>query len=56
MSHLRKCAGVNKPRKSLLTSEELDKELKEFAKFDLEAELKRLNTNVDLDKTFKLPE
>ena len=56
MSHLRKCAGVNKPRKSLLTSEELDKELKEFAKFDLEAELKRFNANVDLDKTFKLPE
>ena len=56
MSHLRKCAGVNKPRKSLLTGEELNKELKEFAKFDLEAELKRFNANVDLDKTFKLPE
>jgi hypothetical protein len=56
MSHLRKCAGVNKPRKSLLTGEELNKELKEFAKYDLEAELKRFNANVDLDKTFKLPE
>jgi hypothetical protein len=56
MSHLRKCAGVNKPSKSLLTGEELHKELKEFAKFDLEAELKRFNANVDLDKTFKLPE
>ena len=56
MSHLRKCAGVNKPRKSLLMGEELDKELKEFAKFDLEAELKRFNANVDLDNTFKLPE
>lgn len=56
MSHLRKCAGVNKPRKSLLTGEELDKELKEFAKYDLEAELKRFNSNVDLDNIFKLPE
>ena len=56
MSHLRKCAGVNKPRKSLLTGEELDKELKEFAKYDLEAELKKFNANLDLDKTFKLPE
>jgi len=56
MSHLRKCAGVNKPRKSFLTGEEFDKELKEFAKYDLEAELKRFNSNVDLDNIFKLPE
>ena len=56
MSHLRKCAGVNKPRKSLLTGEELHKELKEFATYDYEADLKRFNANVDLDKTFKLPE
>jgi hypothetical protein len=41
MSHLRKCAGANKPRKSLLTGEELDKELKEFVKYDLEAELRQ---------------
>lgn len=56
MSHLRKCAGVNKPRKSLLMGEELNKELKEFAKYDYEAELKKFNANVDLDNTFKLPE
>jgi hypothetical protein len=56
MSHLRKCAGVNKPRKSLLTGEELDKELNEFVKYDLEAELKKYNANVDLDNTIKFPE
>jgi hypothetical protein len=56
MSHLRKCAGVYQPRKSLLTGEELEKELKEFAKFDLEAELKKYNANLDLENTFKFPE
>lgn len=56
MSHLRKCAGANKPSDSLLTSEELDKELKEFSNYDIKAELKRFNATIDLDNIFKLPE
>ena len=56
MSHLRKCAGVSKPSKSLLMGEQLEKELKELGDYDIEAELKRFNSNVDLDNIFKLPE
>jgi hypothetical protein len=56
MSHLRKCAGVNKPSKSLLMGEQLEKELKELGDYDIEAELKRFNATVDLDNIFKLPE
>jgi len=56
MSHLRKCAGVNKPSESLSMSEQLEKELKEFSNYDIEAELKRFNATVDLDNIFKLPE
>ena len=56
MSHLRKCAGVNKPSKSLSISEQLEKDLKEFSNYDIEAELKRFNATIDLDNIFKLPE
>jgi hypothetical protein len=56
MSHLRKCAGVNKPSKSLLMGEQLEKELKQLGDYDIEAELKRFNSTVDLDNIFKLPE
>lgn len=56
MSHLRKCAGVNKPIKSLSMGEQLEKELKELGNYDIEAELKRFNATVDLDNIFKLPE
>ena len=56
MSHLRKCAGVNKPSKSLLMGEQLEKELKELGDYDIEAALKRFNATVDLDNIFKLPE
>jgi len=56
MSHLRKCAGVNKPSKSLSMGEQVEKELNEFSNYDIEAELKRFNPAVDLDSVFKLPE
>lgn len=56
MSHLRKCAGVNKPIKSLSMGEQVEKELDEFSNYDLEAELKKFNPGVDLDNAFKLPE
>jgi hypothetical protein len=56
MSHLRKCAGVNKPSKSLLMGEQLEKELQKLGDYDIEAELKRFNSTVDLDNVFKLPE
>jgi hypothetical protein len=56
MSHLRKCAGVNKPTESLSMSEQLEKELKEFSNYDIEAELKRFNATIDLGNIFKLPE
>jgi hypothetical protein len=56
MSHLRKCAGVNKPSKSLLMGEQLEVELKKLGDYDMEAELKRFNATVDLDTIFKLPE
>ena len=36
--------------------EQLEKELKELGDYDIEAELKRFNSNVDLDNIFKLPE
>ena len=36
--------------------EQLEKELKELGDYDLEVELKRFNSNVDLDNIFKLPE
>ena len=56
MSHLRKCAGVNKPIKSLSMGEQVEKELDEFSNYDLEAELKKFNPGVDLDNAFKLTE
>jgi hypothetical protein len=56
MSHLRKCAGVNKPIKGLSMGEQVEKELDEFSNYDLEAELKKFNPGVDLDSAFKLPE
>lgn len=56
MSHIRKCAGVSKPSSKLPTGEELDAKLKTMAEFNLDAELKKLDSSIDFSKTFKLPD
>lgn len=56
MSHLRKCAGVLKPRNGLTTREELDAGFKKLAEFDINAAFKKLDTPIFLENTFKLPD
>jgi hypothetical protein len=50
MSHLRKCAGVNKP-----TVSKLESDLRKINSYDLEAELKKYSS-LDLSEFGKLPE
>ena len=40
----------------LSADKELEAQLQKLSEFDLEAELKKLDTSIDFSKTFKLPE
>ena len=56
MSHIRKRAGVSKPMKALSSDKQLEADLQKLSEFDLEAELKKLDSSIDFSKTFKLPD
>lgn len=56
MSHLRRCAGVNKPTEGLPIQYQLEADLKKISEFDLEAELKKYDGSIDLSRAFKLPD
>jgi len=56
MNYLRQCAGVIKPTEGLPSEDQLEADLKELSKFDIEAELKKYNGAIDLDNAFKMPD